>query len=124
LPVEEDSLPLHVVGIEPATVERQVAKLVVEQPELLARYGGFLAGLHSKVWKEFEAMARTAKRELKFDLRPAIESLGLRTVLEQVGVDRVIEALGKKEVIRRIGVDDILANLSPAERQALKRRLQ
>ena len=69
-------------------------------------------------------MARTAKRELKFDLPPAIESLGLRTVLEQVGVDRVIEAMDKKEVIRRIGLDDFLANLSPAQRQELKRRLQ
>src|SRR5205823_13279570 len=114
LPVEEDSLPLHVVGIEPPAVERQVAEFVVGQPKLLARYGGWLAGLHPEVWKEVEAMARTAKRELKIDLRPAIESLGIRRVLEQVGVDRVIEALrevGADRVIEALGEKEVMRHI-------------
>jgi hypothetical protein len=33
LPVEADSLPLHIVGHEPLATERAVAQLVVEQPQ-------------------------------------------------------------------------------------------
>jgi hypothetical protein len=64
LPVEADSLPLHVVGQEPAATERQVAQLVLEQPRLQELYGGWLASLHPTVWKEVEAMARAAGKAL------------------------------------------------------------
>jgi hypothetical protein len=133
LPVEEDSLPLHLVGHEPPATERQVARLVLEKPGLQARYGSWLATLHPTAWKEIEAMARAAGKKLKLDLRPAIEHLGLEEVIEQVGIDRVVEQvgidrvleqLGEREVIKRIGVQRLLANLSPAERRELKRLLQ
>ena len=142
LPVEADSLPLHVVGREPLATERQVARLVLEQPDLQQLYGGWLASLHPTAWKEIEAMARTAGKRLTFDIRPAIESLGLDRVIEQVGIDRVIEQVGldrvieqvgldrvieqvgDKEWIRRRGLDRLLASLSPAQRRELKRRLQ
>ncbi len=139
------------MGRESRETERQVARLIVEQPELQQLYGGWMLGLHTEVWKEAEAMARTAGKRMLFDIRQAIEHLGLGQVIEQVGIDRVIEEVGvdrvieevgidrvvqqvgidrllqqlsKKEVIKRIGLDDILANLSPAERRELKRRLQ
>lgn len=124
LPVEEDSLPLHVVGREPLATEREVARLVLEQPELQQLYGGWLASLHPTAWKEVERMARTAGKKLTLDLRPAIEYLGLDQVIEQVGIDRVLEQVGDKEIARRIGLDRWLASLSPAERRELKRRLQ
>jgi hypothetical protein len=142
LPVEEDSLPLHIVGIEPLATERAVARLVLEHPQLQQRYGGWVASLHPTAWKEIEAMARTAGKGLNFDIRPAVESLGLDRVIEQVGLDRVIqeigidrvieklgirraiEKLGEKEVIKCLGLDRIIANLSAAERKELRRRLQ
>lgn len=133
LPVEEDSLPLHIVGQESLATERQVARLIAEHPGLQLLYGGWLASLHPRAWKEVEAMARTAGKKLLFDIRPAIESLGLDHVIEQVGVDRVIEQvgidrlieqLGEKEVLKRMGLDRILANLSAADRRELKRKLQ
>jgi hypothetical protein len=131
--VEADSLPLHLVGREPLALERQVARLVLEQPELQQQYAGWLASLHPAAWREIEAMARTAGKKLKMDLRPAIDYLGLDRVIAQVGIDRVIAQvgidrviahLGDREVIRRIGLDRLLASLSPAERRELKRRLQ
>jgi hypothetical protein len=76
LPVVEDSLPLHIVGQEPPATERQVARLVAEQPALQQLYGGWVASLHPAAWKEAELMARTTGKRLKFDIRPAIESLG------------------------------------------------
>lgn len=78
-------------------------------------------------------MARTTRKKLNIDLRPAIEYLGLEQVIQQVGLARVIEQVGlarfieeagDKEVIKRIGVDRFLAGLSPADRRELKRRLQ
>lgn len=133
LPVEEESLPLHVVGREPLETERQVARLVLEQPGLQVLYAGWMASLHPTAWREVETMARTSGRKVKLDLRPAIEYLGLEHVIEQVGLDRVIdqvgldrviEHVGEKEVIKRIGLERWLANLSAAERRELKRRLQ
>jgi hypothetical protein len=102
----------------------QVAHLVLEQRELQERYGGWLASLHPAAWKEVEAMAHSVGRKVKLDLLPAINYLGLDHVIEQVGLDRVIEQVGVKEVVKRIGVERLLANLSPAERRELKRRLQ
>jgi hypothetical protein len=133
LPVEADSLPLHVVGREPLTTERQEARLVLEEPSLQHLYGGWLASLHPTAWKEIEAMARTMRKRLDFDIRPAVESLGLDRVIDQVGIDRVIdqvgidrviEQIGEKELIKRIGLDRFLSSLSPKERRELKRRLQ
>jgi hypothetical protein len=151
LPVEEDSLPLHIVGREPLATERAVAQLVAEQPKLQQCYGGWMASLHSSAWKEIEAMVRKTSKGLTIDLRPAIESLGLGQVIEQVGTKRVIEEIGSKRFLEEIGgkrfleeigskrfleevgskrfleeidLDDLLANLSPAKRRELKRRLQ
>jgi hypothetical protein len=122
--------------------ERQVARLVLDEPSLQRLYGGWLASLHPAAWREVEAMARAMGKRLKFDIRPAIESLGLDEVIEQVGIDRVIEQVGidrvieqvgidrvieqvgEKELIKRIGLDRFLASLSPRQRQELKRRLQ
>jgi len=115
LPVEEDSLPLHVVGREPLSTERQVARLVLEQPALQAQYAGWLASLHPAAWKEVEVMARAAGKKFQIDLRPAIEHLGLEKVIEQVG---------KKRVMKLFSLDDILASLSPEQRRELKRRLK
>jgi hypothetical protein len=142
LPVEADSLPLHIVGHEPFGIECAVAQMIVEQPGLQQRYGGWMASLHSSAWKEIEAMVRKAGKGLKIDLRPAIESMGLGHVIEQVGRKRVIEEIGSKQFIeevgrkrvieeigskhfiQEIGLEDFLANLSPADRRELKRRLQ
>jgi hypothetical protein len=133
LPVEVDSLPLHIVGKEPVATERLVAQLVAEQPNLQQLYGGWVASLHPEVWKEVEAMARAAGKGLKIDLQAAIDAMGLGRIVEQVGVRRVVdligidsflEQLGKKEVLERMDVDELVANLSPAKRRELKRRLQ
>jgi hypothetical protein len=81
---------------------------------------------------EVEAMARASKKGLTIDFRPAIETLGLDYMLDQIGLDRLlehvgadrlIEFVGEKEVLKRMGLDRLLANLSPADRRELKRRL-
>jgi hypothetical protein len=60
----------------------------------------------------------------KFDIRPAVESLGLDRFIEQVGLERLVEQMGKKELLKHFSLDEILTYLSPAQRRELKRRLQ
>ncbi len=100
-----------------------MARLVLEQPGLQQLYGGWLATLHPAAWKEIETVARTMGKKALFDIRPAIESLGLDRVIEQVGLDRVIEQVGLDRVIEQVGIDRWLASLSPAQRREVERRL-
>jgi len=142
LPVEPDALPLHIVGQEPLEKEREAARLIAARPELQTVYSGWMASLHAAAWKEVEEMARTKGKPFVLDVRPAIESLGLKKVIEQVGLDRVIEAVGRdrvieavgmeklmenvdeRDVIKHFGVRRLFANLSPADRRELKRQLE
>jgi hypothetical protein len=77
-------------------------------------------------------MAKRKREKLVFDFRPWIEELGVEGVIEQIGQKRVIEEIGEKQILKQIGkkrvleeldVDDILANLPPAKRRELQRRL-
>jgi hypothetical protein len=152
LPVDEDSLALHVLGRESAEKEREVGRLVTGEADWLQVYRGVFATLHTRVWKEMKAMGKSTRRkmEFEFDIRPAVEYLGLDEVIRQIGEEAVIEQIGEEAFIKRIGeeavikrigeeavikrigkrqvlekfdVEDILANLSPSKRQQLQRRL-
>ena len=63
LPVERDSLPLHLIGKGPAETERELAQFLVERPKLWHEYGGWLATLHQEAYREVEAMAKTKRRK-------------------------------------------------------------
>jgi hypothetical protein len=114
LPVDDDSLPLHVLGVEPAEKQRAVGEFVIEKPERLDFYGSLFGTLHPIAWEEVIKVAKAKGSELDFDMRPMVKHFGWK---------RLIEKLGKKELVREIGIDDFLANLSPAERKRLIQRL-
>jgi hypothetical protein len=132
LPVDEDSLPLHVLAREPVEKEREVGEFVAATAARLELYGSPFAVYHPVIWREVEAMTRRGRSSFTLDLRPAIEMVGLKEVIRQVGLKEVIRQAGAKEVIRQIGakafleelgVDNFLASLPPAQRRDLKRRL-
>jgi hypothetical protein len=123
LAVDEDSLPLHVLGREPMHKERQVGEFVAESDAHLEAYGSSFAMLHPVVWREVETMARRIQSSFTTDLRPALEMFGIREVIRQIGEAEVIRQIGAKKVLEELGLDDILANLPPAKRRELKRRL-
>jgi hypothetical protein len=124
LPVNEDSLPLHIVSREPAETGRQVAKLLAQRPALWREYSGWLATLHPDLWEEVRSMGKTARKGFGFHLKPVIEEVGLKQVIEEVGVERVIEEVGLERIIKQLSVDELLAQLTPAQRRELKQRLQ
>jgi hypothetical protein len=112
--VDEDSLPLHVLGVEPAEKQRAVGEFVIEKEVRFDAYAGIFSALHPTVWEEVKRMAKTRRAELDFDFRHIIEDMGW---------PKIIERLGEKELVQEIGIDRFLANLSPAERKQLVRRL-
>jgi hypothetical protein len=125
LPVEEASLPLHLVAQETGETERAVARLLAGRAELWERYGGWLASLHPAAYEEVQGMARKTTKPLRLDLTPIIKTMGMEWLIEHVGAKRVIEQLGAKRVVKELGgVKQFLAELSPEQRQELKRLLQ
>jgi hypothetical protein len=142
LPVDQDSLPLHVIGRGPPETERAVAEFVAQRPALLEMYGGFLTVLHPEAWKEVESMAKTKRKGFDFELEPLFEAVGLKRVIDAAGLDRVIEAVGLDRVIEAVGLDRViagvglkriiesqgverlLAQMSPEQRRELKAHLK
>jgi hypothetical protein len=112
LPVEEASLPLHLISRESSANELAAARLVVGRDELWDRYGGWLASLHPTLFEEVRGMARTREKS-EIDLRPIIEMMGADWVIQQMGVEQVIRGMG--------GVEGLWAKLTPAQRRQLMR---
>jgi hypothetical protein len=134
LPVEEASLPLHLVARESGATEQAVARLVAGRAELWERYSGWLASLHPAVYEEVEGMARQTRGPLRLDLSPIVRTMGMEWVIEQLGAERVIEQLGAERVIEQLGAKRVIeelggakefvAALPPGQRRELKRLLQ
>jgi hypothetical protein len=151
LPVETESLPLHVLSREARDVEREMARLIIEQPSLWRSYGDVLATLHPAVLEELRAMVRTKKQEFKFHFEPIIDLLGmeevvaqigikrlidevglkrvvdeigLKRVVDEIGLKRVVDEIGLKRVVDHLGVDALVEGLTPAQKRELKRKLE
>ena len=115
LPVEDDTLPLHIVSREAGATERVVAEFVAARADLCQDYGTWLKVLHPEAWKEIGIMATTKRKPLGIDVNALIEVVGLKAVVEAVGAERVLKELGEEE---------FLASLSPAQRRKLKELLK
>ena len=140
LPVEEDSIPLHLLSIEPLEKQREVGKFVLGESGRLESYGRYFAAFHEKVWKEFGDMASSWDKTFdegvvrlvnergisriirKLGTKKVLAELGTKEVIEQLGTKEVIEQLGTKEVLARFDADDLLANVSPATMREVIRR--
>ncbi len=124
LPVEEASLPLHLVTRESEETEEAVARLVTENAGLWERYGGWLAFLHPTIYEEVRSMARQRRGELTVDLNPIVELMGMRRVVEQLGLKRVVEEFGLPRVVDEVGAEHFVKKLTAAQRQVFKRLLE
>ena len=59
LPVDEDSFPLHVLGIEPRDKQQQVGRFMAEDQRRLEAYSGVFATLHPNIWQEVKGQKQT-----------------------------------------------------------------
>ncbi|HEX5270072.1 MAG TPA: hypothetical protein VFW33_06285 [Gemmataceae bacterium] len=102
LPVEEDTLPLHVLAREPQETEREVAEFVVQRPKLWEEYAGWLGMLHANAFAEVEAMAKTKGGRLDFEIEPLIRVFGIEQVVDKLGPARLAEQLKKKRFLSQL----------------------
>ncbi len=122
LPVDPETLPLHVLGKEPRETEREVGRLVVADTRLWRRYGGWLATFHETSWREAVAMARAARGEVDMDLTVFKENLP--ELLKQLGWKRVLKTMGPKGIVAEMGPDWFVSQLTPEQRREFKKLLQ
>jgi hypothetical protein len=127
LPVDEETLPVHLVSQEGQNTEMAVARLIAEKEALWKEYSGWLETLHPAIIEEFETMAQRLGRKPLIDFRPVVDKLGVAAVIEQVGWSRVIAEVGADRVIAELGEDKLmewLSKLPPAKKREAKRRLE
>jgi hypothetical protein len=125
IPFKLASLPFHLITSEAGATETAVARLVAASVVVWERYGGWLASLHPAAYEEVLGMAKQTRRALRIDLNPIVKTMGMEWVIEQLGPKRVIEQLGPKRVIEQLGgVKQLWEELSPEQRQELRRLLE
>ncbi len=108
LPVERESVPLHLVTAEPLERVKALAREMVRQPGFWERYGSFLALLNPDNWEELQIMIRQMGTEPNLDLRWLVNQVGLKQVIDQVGLKQVIDQIGLKEVIDQVGLKQVI----------------
>jgi hypothetical protein len=123
LPVEPDSLPFHLLGVDSEEKKSEVARLVNEQPELKDLYKQAWASLHPDQLQEFLAMARSSKKGVTFHLMPLVEVIGWKEAIHQLGPDQLLDQLTNDEADRRKVLQRLVGRLSDAERNELLEQL-
>jgi hypothetical protein len=142
LPVERDSLPVHLLSVEPEGQLREVAHVLGQNLDLLPAYGAWLAGAHPHLAREVEQMGRAKSKKFALNFGPIIELVGWREVVRQVGLQSLIDQLGFKPLIDEVGlkplIDEVglkplideaglprlVSELTPQQRQELQRLLK
>ncbi len=114
LPVEPDSVPLHLLAHETGQTRLAVSAVVTDNKRLWALYGGLLATFLPEVYKEVEQMARKKKMLDVLGLRPIFKSLP-----RQEAITEILKELDAKEVVVAG-----LAKLTPEERAEILRQFQ
>jgi hypothetical protein len=137
LPVEADSLPFHILGIEPIEKQLSVARLIRQQPQLCELYTEFMGSLHPEILQELKAMGKSSKKGPQFHLKPLVDMMGLDEAIDQLGAKQILEKMGAKKIIREMGaktiidevgaktiIDEIFAHLSDEKRAELVREIE
>jgi hypothetical protein len=140
LPVEVDTVPLHLLDRDPPA-PRAVGELVLHQEELLRHFATWLSALQPRLWKEIRHMAETstpgsglidweavgeiANLDEVVRLLPpehviqvlgierALEVIGLPRMIEVAGLPRMIEAVGLPRMIEAVGLPRVIEAVGP-----------
>jgi hypothetical protein len=117
LPVEVDTVPLHLLDIDPPA-PAAVGALVLHDEDLQRRFATWLVALQPLLWEEMRHMAETGapgsgiinweavSRVVNLD--EAVRFLPAEHVIQVVGVQRAIEVVGAKRTIEIIGLPRVI----------------
>jgi hypothetical protein len=127
VPVEEDSIPLHLLDRDPGA-PTELGELIAGREELARRFVTWLYSLQPTVWEEIRHMASTQTGPRIFewekiakyaDLGEVIRVIPPERVIQMLGVDRAIEVIGPEKAL-----DALLAHVTPEQIQEMLRRRQ
>ncbi len=125
LPVEPDTVPLHLVCQESEQVTLQLAQVVLQQPGWWQRFSSYLLMFHPHLKQEIERMAQQSGVADEVDLRPLFKAIGPTEAIKQV-----VQAVGPpealKQLIQAVGLPEALKQLIQAVGlpEALKQLIQ
>jgi hypothetical protein len=134
LPVERDSMALHVLAGVPTQARETLTEVLKAEPGLLSNYGNWLALREPEIWKEVSQMAtgQEGTRQEDFTLfvdfarqtgnvKRLIETVGVKDALGYLGIKEVVDAVGANQVLASMGAEEFWAGLSPEHREELLR---
>ncbi len=124
LPVDHDSVPFHILGVETAKKEEEAASLIANDEMLWEMYSQFLGSLHSSTLKELIAMAKTARNGPKFQIKPLVEFMGMQETITQIGEDQVLDHFASDPKRMKKALAFFLNRLSNSEREEIRRKLK
>jgi hypothetical protein len=120
---EPDSVPLHLLFKRSPDHERELARVVLEQPGFLKWYGTVFGVLHPQVWREVSSMAGNKRKGLEPDFSVLVEDFGVENVVKAIGIEQVMEAVGP-EMVQGMDVAWLLSKLRPAQLEELREQLK
>jgi hypothetical protein len=119
VPIDEESTPVRMVSEQSVDQIRELAIAVLASDEVWRRYGSWLAALNPHFRKELQIMA-TKRKSGDIDL-----GANIRQLFQELGPEGQTQlALLIKDHLEAVGPDNFLAELSPEQREELRRRLQ
>lgn len=124
LPLDEDSLPLHVLRPPNHSGDEKLLRFVIQNPNRAEEFGPWLATLHPAIFKEFPEMAKAIEKGPRIELEPLIEFLGADKVIESIGIERLIEWVGIERLLDHLEPKMLVSGMSPAQRHRLLTELQ
>ena len=119
IPVEHDSLPVHLVAAEPIENQQAVLRVFAEQPSLWDVYGPILASLHSDLLGEIITMAKRKHKGPQFNIGPLAKEMVPGSIMEQL-----IKTLGADTIFATLKDESLLEKLSPKDRRKVEDSLK
>jgi hypothetical protein len=117
LPVERDSMALHVLAGVPEDQRGTITEVLKAEPALWSSYGAWLELKEPQIWQEISQMG-TKKKLPPVDYGPLIAYMK-----ETNDINRFMEVIGVDQILAAIGEEELLANLPPERREKLRRLL-
>jgi len=125
LPVESDSIPLHLVAEEPVATATSVGRYLLDHDELWKYYGEWFAALHPAAWDEVKTMAAAKNKKFGISLDPIIEQVGIKELIKRISAERFfVEEGGLRMIAHQVPMKKLLSGLTAAQRQELKKLLK
>jgi hypothetical protein len=115
-PLEEESLPLHLLAAKRAQEESVLARYVLGHAEVYCQYAPWMFALHTRAWKKEKTVTgHVIDDSLEIDWRAMVEEFGLDLLIRQVGLDKFIEEAGLARVIEEVGLAKVIEEVGLAK---------